>query len=134
MANALYPKTKARFFQAGLDLSSVNVRAILVTSGYAYSAAHDFLDDVPGGAVRVAVSPNLAGKTFGTDASFDSDDPIFTAVTDSAVAGIILYNHTGADATSELIAFLDTGVTGLPLTPDGSDVQIVVDSGGWFRL
>ena len=47
---------------------------------------------------------------------------------------IILYHHTGTESTSELIAFIDTGVTGLPLTPDGSDVQIVVDAAGWFAL
>jgi hypothetical protein len=28
----------------------------------------------------------------------------------------------------------DTGVDGLPLTPDGSDVQITVDAAGWFIL
>jgi hypothetical protein len=28
--------------------------------------------------------------------------------------------------------YQDTAITGLPLTPDGSDVQIVVDSAGWF--
>jgi hypothetical protein len=28
--------------------------------------------------------------------------------------------------------FQDTGVTGLPLTPDGSDGQINVDPAGWF--
>jgi hypothetical protein len=30
--------------------------------------------------------------------------------------------------------YQDTGVTGLPLTPDGSDVQITVDAGRWFKL
>ena len=30
--------------------------------------------------------------------------------------------------------FQDSGVTGLPLTPDGSDVQVLVDAAGWFVL
>jgi hypothetical protein len=30
--------------------------------------------------------------------------------------------------------YQDAGVTGLPLTPDDSDAQIVVDAGGWFVL
>ena len=79
MANKLYPKTKTQFLQAGIDLSAVNVRAILIDAGaYTYDDAHDFLDDIPSGA-RIAVSGNLTNKTFGDDGSFDSDDPTFTA-------------------------------------------------------
>jgi hypothetical protein len=79
MANHIYPLTKKQMLQAGIDLSSVNVKALLVNvSGagtlYTYSASHEYLSDIP------------------------------------------------------------SGVTGLPLTPDGSDVQIMVDAGGWFVL
>jgi hypothetical protein len=41
MANKLYPKTKKQFLQAGIDLSAVNVRAILIDTGaYTYDDAH----------------------------------------------------------------------------------------------
>jgi hypothetical protein len=134
MANKLYPKSKKQFLQAGIDLSAVNVRAILVDAGaYTYDDAHDFLDDIPSGA-RIAVSGNLTGKAFGDDGSFDSDDPTFTGVTGASIEAIVLYVHTGTDSTSRLIMHQDTGVTGLPLTPDGSDVQITVDAAGWFVL
>ena len=134
MANKLYPKSKKQFLQAGIDLSAVNVRAILVDTGaYTYNDAHDFLDDIPSGA-RIAVSGNLAGKAFGDDGSFDSDDPTFTGVSGASIEAIVLYVHTGTDSTSRLILYQDAGVTGLPLTPDGSDVQITVDGGGWFVL
>jgi hypothetical protein len=122
MANKLYPKSK--FLQAGIDLSAVNVRAILVDTGaYTYNDAHDFLGDIPSGA-RIAVSGNLVGKAFGDDGSFDSDDPTFTGVSGASIEAIVLYFHTGTDSTSRLVMYQDTGVTGLPLTPDGSDVQI----------
>ena len=134
MANKLYPKTKKQLLQAGIDLSAVNVRAMLVDIGaYAYDDAHDFLDDIPAGA-RIAVSSNLANKAFGEDGSFDSDDPTFTAVSGASIEAIVLYVHTGTESTSRLIMYQDTDVTGLPLTPDGSDVQITVDAGGWFVL
>jgi len=134
MANKLYPKSKKQFLQAGIDLASLNVRAILVDTGaYTYDDAHDFLDDIPASA-RIVVSGNLTGKTFGDDGSFDSDDPIFTGVTGASIEAIVLYVHTGTESTSRLIMFQDTGVTGLPLTPDGGDVQITVDAGGWFVL
>ena len=134
MANKLYPKTKKQFLQAGIDLSAVNVRAMLVDAGaYTYSDAHDFLDDIPSGA-RIAVSGNLSNKAFGDDGSFDSDDPTFVAVAGASIEVIVLYVHTGTESTSRLIMYQDTGVTGLPLTPDGSDVQITVDAAGWFVL
>ena len=134
MANKLYPKSKKQFLQAGIDLASLNVRAILVDAGaYTYDDAHDFLDDIPSGA-RVAVSGNLTGKTFGDSGSFDSDDPTLTGVSGASIEAIVLYVHTGTDSTSRLIMYQDTGVTGLPLTPDGSDVQITVDAAGWFVL
>lgn len=134
MANKLYPKTKKQLLLAGIDLSAVNVRAILVdTAAYTYDDTHDFLDDIPAGA-RIALSGNLTGKSFGDDGSFDSDDPTFTAVSGASIEAIVLYVHTGTESTSQLIMYQDSGVTGLPLTPDGSDVQITVDAAGWFVL
>jgi hypothetical protein len=76
----------------------------------------------------------VTGKAFGDDGSFDSDDPTFTGVSGASIEAIVLYVHTGTDSTSRLIMYQDTGVTGLPLTPNGSDVQITIDAAGWFKL
>lgn len=136
MANALYPKFKAaQMTSAAPDLSSagVNVKVVLVDlADYTYSAAHDFLDDVPSGA-RVATSGNLANKTVASaDGAFDSDDPTFTAATGDQAEALILYHDSGTESTSYLIAFYDTGVTGLPVTPNGGDINVTVPAGGWF--
>jgi hypothetical protein len=136
MTNAIYPKTKKRFMAGDLDLTAVPVHAALINvSGpgttYAYSAAHASLADIPAGAI-ISTSPALIGKTLGDDASFDSDDPAFAIVTGQSVEAVILYADDGTD--SYLVMYQDTGVTGLPLTPDGSDVQVLVDEAGWFSL
>jgi hypothetical protein len=134
MANKLYPKGKRDMMKGLLDMNGGNVRAILVDlDDYTYDDAHDNLDDIPSGA-RVAVSSNLSGKTFGNDGSFDSDDPVFAGVTGDELEAIVLYLHTGTESTSKLIAFFDTGITGMPLTPDGNNVQVTVDAAGWFTL
>jgi hypothetical protein len=138
MANHIYPLAKKQMLQGGIDLPSANIKALLVNvSGagtlYAYSASHEFLSDIPAGA-RIATSGNLSGKAFGNDGSFDSDDPTFSGVTGDSIEAIVLYIDTGTAGSSRLIMYQDTGVTGLPLTPDGSDVQIVVDAAGWFIL
>ena len=138
MANHIYPLAKKEMLQGGIDLSSANIKALLVNvSGggtlYTYSALHEFLSDIPSGA-RIATSANLAGKAIANDGSFDSDDPTFSGVSGDTVEAIVLYIDTGTAGSSRLIMYQDTGVTGLPLTPDGSDVQIVVDAAGWFIL
>jgi hypothetical protein len=138
MANKLYPKTKAKLMKALLDLSSVTVKAVLVETNYAYSDSHQFLSDVPS-AYQIAIGPALAGVVIGAnDASFQSNNPLFTAVTGSSAGehanSIILFHDTGAAGTSDLIGYFDTGVTGLPFVPDGGDREIVVPVGGWFTL
>ncbi len=136
MANALYPKTKKRFMAGDIDLTAVAIYAALINvSGagttYAYSATHASLADVPSGAI-IATSPALTGKALGDDASFDSDDPTVSAVAGQSIEALILYADDGTNTF--LIMYQDSGVTGLPLTPDGSDVQVLVDAAGWFVL
>lgn len=128
MANALYPSFKQLLLQGDIDLLVDDIRVILVDlADYAYSSAHDFLDDVAAGA-RVAVSGALANKS-ATGGVFDADNVTLSAVTGDVSEALILYKHTGTAGTSPLIAFIDTGVTGLPVTPNGGDITITWDNG-----
>lgn len=135
MANALYPTFKEYLLDHSnnTDLNSNNVKVVLVDlADYTYSSAHNFLDDVAAGA-RVATSGNLASKTIASGV-FDSADPTFTAATGDVSEALILYVDSGAAATSPLVAFYDTGVTGLPVTPNGGDINVAVNASGWFSL
>ena len=133
MANALYPKFKEQALQGGVNLSSGNIKAVLIDlADYTYGAAHEFLSDVPA-AARVATSGNLASKTF-TNGVFDSADPSFAAVTGDVSEALILFIDTGTPGTSRLIAFYDTGVSGLPVTPNSGNISVTVNAAGWFGL
>jgi hypothetical protein len=133
MANAIYPKFKEQTLQAGVNLSSGDIKAVLVDlADYTYSAADEFLSDVAL-AGRVATSPNLASKTF-TNGLFDAADVSFTAVTGDQSEALIIYIDTGTAGTSRLIAFFDTGVTGLPVTPNGGDINVTWNASGIFQL
>ena len=133
MANAIYPKFKEQALQAGVNLSSGDIKAVLVDlADYTYSTAHEFLSDVAL-AGRVATSPNLASKTL-TNGLFDAADVSFTAVTGDQSEALILYIDTGTAGTSRLIAFFDTGVTGLPVTPNGGDINVTWNASGIFQL
>lgn len=76
---------------------------------------------------RVAVSTNLTGKT-STAGVADADDVTFALVTGSSAEYIVIYQDSGVDATSQLIAFIDTA-TGLPVTPGGGNIVIEWSSG-----
>jgi hypothetical protein len=134
MADALYPKSKAQMAKALLDLSTITMRAYLLDGTYVYSAAHEFLSDV-GAGTRVARTNPLSGKTVNlTTAAFDSDDPTAESVTGDNINQIILYQDTGVEGTSRLIFYKDTGISTIPFTPDGSDIRILVNASGWFKL
>ncbi|MBC8273831.1 MAG: hypothetical protein H8E40_02525 [Chloroflexi bacterium] len=135
MANSLYTKAKQGLIDGSIDLDTDDIRVVLADSG-AYTpnlATDDNLDDIPAGA-RVAVSDALAGKTV-TDGVFDADDIIIVAVTGDQFEYLALYKHTGTESTSRLILLIDSA-TGLPCTPNGSDITIQWPAGAdkIFRL
>lgn len=128
MANAIYPKYKEAILQsaANSNMSSGTVKVALVDTGtYTYSAAHEFFSSVSG---VVGTPQTLAAKTF-TNGVFDADDVTFPTVTGNTAEAIIIYIDTGSAATSRLVLYQDTGVTGLPVTPNGGDINLVFDNG-----
>jgi hypothetical protein len=135
MANKVYPLyKKAAMTGDGPDLLSVDVKIALIDLGlYSYDDADEFLSDIPSGAI-IALTPALANRTISDLAAFDSDDPTFPDVSGNQSEAIVGFVDTGNDATSRLIFFQDTDVTGLPITPNGGDITITVDADGWFVL
>lgn len=131
MANALYPKFKESALQAGVNLSSGTVKVALVDTGtYTYNSAHQFLSSLTG---VVGTASTLGSKTF-TNGVFDAADTAFTAVSGATVEALVIYVDTGNPATSPLVAYIDTGVTGLPVTPNGGDINVVWNASGIFAL
>jgi hypothetical protein len=135
MANSLYTKAKEGLINGSIDLDSDDIRVVLV-DGADYTpnlSTHEFLSDIPS-AARVAVSGALLNKSV-TDGVFDADDIIIESVTGDQFEYLVLYKHTGNDATARLIMLIDSA-TGLPCTPNGSDITVSWDNGDdkIFRL
>lgn len=133
MANALFPRWKQALleFTAGNDLDGQTVKVALVTAGYSYSSADQYYSSVS--ASVVGTPQTLGNKTF-TNGIFDADDVTFTAVTGSQVVALVIYIDSGNAATSPVVAFLDTGITNLPVVPNGGDITITWNSTGIFSL
>jgi hypothetical protein len=134
MANALYPKWKEQLLQftANNNLSAGTVKVALIDTGtYTYSSANQFWSSAS--SASVGTPQTIGSKTF-TNGTFDGADVTFTAVTGSSVEALIIYIDTGTAATSPLVAYIDTSVTGLPVTPNGGDITITWNASGIFTL
>lgn len=132
MANAIYPKYKEAIIQSSANSSLTGtVKVALVDTGvYTYNAAHEFLTSLTG---VVGTAVTLGSKTY-TNGVFDAADATFTSVSGNSVEALVIYIDTGSAATSRLVAYLDTGFTGLPVTPNGGDIAITWNASGIFAL
>lgn len=124
MASVLYPTGKKAFLDADIDMLVDTIKAVIVSTAYTYSAAHDFYDDVSANAICTPVT--LAGKST-TGGVFDANDITPTDV-DGAIGAIILYKDTGTPSTSALIAHIDN-MPELPASISGGSVPITWDNG-----
>lgn len=128
MANTLYDFARQRFLEAQLNWMTDTIKVILVDTG-AYTpqtAVHQYLADIPISA-RIAGPVTLTSKTT-TGGAADGADVTFTSVTGASIEAIIIYSDSGTEATSPLIAYIDTA-TGLPITPNGGDIIVTWDNG-----
>lgn len=128
MANTLFDFARQRFLEAQINWMTDTIKVILVsTSAYTpQTAVHQYLSDISGSA-RIAGPVTLTAKAT-TGGAADAADATFTSVSGSTINAIVIYKDTGTEATSPLLAYIDTA-TGLPLTPNGGDVIITWDNG-----
>lgn len=127
MANALYDKGREGFLDGSIDWDTGDIRVMLVRSTYTFDAADQFLADL--GAVDNGRSAALGSKTV-TSGVADAADTSLTATAAVACNALVIFQHTGADATARVIAYLDTPTSGLPFTPSASQtVNITWDAG-----
>lgn len=127
MANVLYDPGREGFLDGSIDWDTGDIRVMLVLSSYTFSAAHKFLADL--GAVDNGRSAALGTKTV-TNGVADAADTSLVATAAAASKALVIFQHTGVDATARIIAHIDTPTAGLPFTPSaGQTVNITWDNG-----
>jgi hypothetical protein len=141
MANAVYSLFRtgvlgAHATRVNLGAAGDNIKSVLIDHGTLTPniATHDFYNDISAGLVG-AVSANMTTKTIGVVAVgvWDADNVTFTAVSGNSVESVNVYKDSGSAATSDLIAYFDTG-TGLPVTPNGGDITVTWNASGIFTF
>lgn len=133
MASYLYGLARQKFLDADIDWSAHDIKAMLV-DGADYTPTQntdEFHDDVAGGGI-VATSSNFASKT-STLGTADAADITFSTVTGDPCEYIIIFRDTGVSGTSPLIAKIDD-YTGLPVTPNGGNINVAWPASGIFVL
>lgn len=128
MANSLFDRGRQGFLDGEIDWGSSNIKCVLVdhADDTPVPATDEDLADI-GAAARVATSGNFASKTV-TAGVADATDVTINSVTGDPFESIVIYMDSGVEATSLLIAFIDTA-TGLPATPGGGNITISWDNG-----
>jgi hypothetical protein len=135
MANVLYDKFKEALLDKQHDMNSDIIKATLIDTGaYTYTSTHyAYGTDVAAGA-KIAVSPQLTSPTI-VNGVFDTADFTWTAVSGVQSEAIIVWNDTPTTPTADpMVAFYDTGMTGMPVTPNGGNITVTVHASGWFAL
>ena len=126
MANALYSKAKEAFLNGSINMVANTISIALVDTGvYTYSATHQFRNEVSNSAV--ISSTTLTNKTI-TNGVFDADDATFSSVTGANCEALLIFQDTGIQTTSRLVAYIDSA-TGLPILPNGGDISVAFSSG-----
>ncbi len=131
MANALYDKARESFLSQtpALDWDTDTIKVDLVRGYTPNLATHQYVSDIAvGGGTVVSTTAALGTKTV-TAGVADAADTVFSAVpAGAACQHLVIFKDTGVAGTSPLIACIDTA-TGLPVTPNGGDINVTWDNG-----
>jgi len=138
MANALYPKWKEALIQATANSAlngsgTTGVYAVLVDTGtYTYNAAHEFYSSLSG---LVGTEQEIGATKSYTNGVLDGADVTFPTVSGATCEALVIFvKNAGANTTWRLVAYIDTGVTGLPVTPNGGNISVTWNASGIFGL
>lgn len=124
MANQLYKGIKEDFLNGTINLLSVNLRVALVKNGYSIDVDNDqYISDV--GSENIAARSNILERISITDGILDAENETIENYGTSGFDYLIIYESTGDDSTSRLIAYIDTG-DGLPVASTSETISITI--------
>lgn len=136
MANAIYDKYKEALLggEDNIALTSNLMISLLNSDNEMYLDTDQYYDNINSAANTIVATVELANVSV-TDGILNADDVTFVSVTEETECEALLFwIDTGNTATSRLVAYMDTNIDGLPITPDGSNVDITWSSEGIFKL
>lgn len=129
MANSAYTHGIDSLLTGGVDIDTDTIKAVLVKNDYTFSASDQFLSSISSGSRLATVTVTSVSVTAGV---VDATDVSFASVSGSGTPtanAVVLYKDTGSSSTSNLLFYLDTASSGLPVNPNGGDVNVAWSNG-----
>lgn len=124
MANFVYKKAKEAMLSGDVDLVSNNLKLLLVNSSYAPNQNTDnFVSNINSSHIK-ARSPIFSGVTINSGI-LDADDVVMSSYPGDAFNAVVIYQDSGSDQTSILIAYIDTS-EGLPFSGVNTNTNITI--------
>lgn len=139
MANVVYEKARDNFAKGNIAWVSDSIWIALIdTNDYVVDVLnHADMTSVPDAAIVAQVA--LTSKITDGFATVDAANPVFPDVVGDPCEAVIIYKRVNdgsgniIKASSLLIAYMDTA-PGLPVDPNGTDVNITFSDLGIFKL
>ena len=128
----IYDNARQYFASGSINLATATIGVTLVnTTLYTFSAAHDFLNDIPtAGRIATSSLTNVAVAS----GRLDADNLNISAVAvNSVINGMVLF-VSATDSSKAPLLFIQSEGTGFPLTPDGGTITITFPSSDPFIL
>ena len=134
MPQGLYGKGRQKFLEGDAKTDwDTATHACYLQDGTAYTPSIDVDEFRSSIGTPTSTSGNLGSKstTLGVADAADlgPTPPAFASVSDSLDQDYVIIAETGTAASAPLILILDSTTTGLPVTPNGGDINITWDSG-----
>lgn len=132
-----YNRFKRNLAAGAINLASADVRVLLVSSLYTFSADHNFVSDITnelsgtGYARKVLASKVVAEDDTNDRATFDADDLVWTGANFGTPDAAIVYVHNASDAAAELICCLNLTTK---VATNGGDFTATFDAVGLLRI
>ena len=76
-----------------------------------------------------AATAALTGKSVTAGVAGAANTVFPSAPAGKVGVAVVLYKDTGSDATSNLIAYIDSATSGLPVTANGGDINLLFGTG-----
>ena len=133
MANRMYEKFAEHMLQAEYDFLTDDFRYLLIDKADYTWDGNDllqFVSEIPSAAI-VARSGTLTAPTVASG-RFDSADITINSVTGDPCEAVVLYAYNASDAAARLVCYADQPT--FVFTPTGSNVTLVINSEGHFKI
>jgi len=134
VTNIIYPKYKEALLSGASDvaLDTETVKVSLIdTDIQPQSNSDQYYSDLNESAEIGTVT---LANTSVSNGVFSADDVSIVPESNVESEALLFWIDTANTETSRLIAWLDDSVTGLPIIPNGSNVDITWNESGIFKL